>query len=198
MKTYLELLGRAKSTIDNGFSQVGRALSPQDAAQRALMLLASRAVAVSNALMLLSTHNHANEALPLLRSLLQFAVEMRWISQADSAGRARKFLEEHKDPQWESLWNTPRLLERMNALSFQTTLVEAAANRAVTIFTPILKGFLGAMCLGHGGCRHRRSRALRAAGMIMGHVIKALDINWPGKFEGAEQLWEKTEIRPVS
>ena len=128
MKTYLELLGRAKSTIDNGFSQVGRALSPQDAAQRALMLLASRAVAVSNALMLLSTHNHANEALPLLRSLLQFAVEMRWISQADSAGRARKFLEEHKDPQWESLWNTPRLLERMNALSFQTTLVEAAAN----------------------------------------------------------------------
>src|SRR5205807_1236759 len=83
MKKYTEMLGLAKARIDHGFSQVGKRLAADDPAQRALMMLASRAVAVSNALMLLALNNHANEGLPLLRSLLQLAVEARWIDEKD-------------------------------------------------------------------------------------------------------------------
>ena len=35
---------------------------------------------------------------------------------------------------------------------------------------------------------------LRTAAAIMGHVLKALELHWPGKFNGAEHLWEKTEM----
>ena len=124
MKKYTELLGYAKAHIDHGFSQVGKKLAPADPAQRALMLLASRSVAVGNALMLLALNHHANEGLPLLRSLLQLAVEMRWIAAGDGAVRAREFFEGHKDVDWERFWSTSRLRERMHQLGFQKSLEE--------------------------------------------------------------------------
>src|SRR6185369_12407139 len=64
MKEYAALVGHAKSSIDRGFSQVGRELDADGTADRVLMLLAARAVAVGNALVLLAQNSLPNEALP--------------------------------------------------------------------------------------------------------------------------------------
>lgn len=198
MKTYIQLLGLAKSRIDHGFSQVGRGLSAADPAHRALMLLASRAVAISNALMLLAMNNHANEGLPLLRSMLQISVEMRWIAAQDSAERSRLFFEEHRDAEWERLWGSAKLRERMLELGFQKSLQERAM---LTCYDHLHANAQG-LPWGHVFSENAQrgisgEEALRAAATVMGHVIKALDLGWPGKFEGAEQLWKETE-NPVS
>lgn len=192
MKTEMELLGLAKARIDNGFSQVGKKLASSDPAHRALMLLASRAVAVSNALMLLSTNNHANEGLPLLRSLLQLAVEARWIAEKDSRERASDFFERHKDAEWDRIWSGPQLKERMRALGFQKELEE----RALTSCFHHLHANAQGLPWGHvfeenAGKGVSGEESLAAASAIMGHVVKALDLHWPEKFPGAEQFWEK-------
>jgi hypothetical protein len=193
MKLYIELLGLAKSRIDNGFSQVGKRLSADDPAHRALMLLASRAVAVSNALMVLSMQNHANEGLPLLRSLLQLAVEARWIAEKDSAARAADLFERHKDAEWDRIWSSAQLRERMKHLGFQKALEESALMSCYDH----LHGNAQGLPWGHVFAAHARpgvsgEDALRAAAAIMGHVVKALDLHWPEKFPGAEQFWERT------
>lgn len=196
MKQYTELLGLAKARIDNGFSQVGKGkkLAEADAAHRALMLLASRAVAVSNALMLLAMNNHANEALPLLRSLLQLAVEARWIAEKDHTARAKEFFTHQADADWERFWSRERLLKRMTHLGFQKTLEERAL---LSCYDHVHANAQG-LPWGHVFSENAQKgvtgeEALRSAAAIMGHVVKALDLHWPGNFEGAEQLWEKTQ-----
>jgi hypothetical protein len=194
MKQYTELLGLAKSRIDHGFSQVGKRLKAEDPAQRALMMLASRAVAVSNALMILAMNNHANEGLPLLRSLLQLAVEARWIAEKDSAERAREFFDHQKEADWERLWSRGRLLERMKHLGFHKSLEE----RALMSCYDHLHANAQGLPWGHVFAENAQKgvsgdETLRAASAIMGHVIKALDLHWPGMFPDAEQWWEKTQ-----
>jgi hypothetical protein len=195
MKKYTDLMHYAKSHIDHGFSQAGKRLSPDDPAQRALMLLASRAVAVGNALMLLSLNNHANEGLPLLRSLLQLAVEMRWIAAAESAERAKVFFETHKLAEWERLWGTKALRERMRELGFQKALEERALSWAFDHLHANAQGLPWGHVFGENMEKGiSGDEALRAAAAIMGHVLKALELHWPGKFDGAEHLWETSEM----
>lgn len=193
MKEYIELLGLAKSRIDNGFSQVGKRLAADDPAHRALMLLASRAVAVSNALMLLSMHHHANESLPLLRSLLQLAVESRWIAAADSKARAEDFFKRHKDVEWDHIFESRQLRAKMKELGFQPQLEERAL---ATVHHHVHANAQG-LPWGHVFAQHAApgvtgEDALKAAAALMGHVVKALDLHWPEKFPGAEQFWERS------
>ena len=193
---YVQLLGLAKSRIDHGFSQVGRRLSPADAAQRALMMLASRAVAISNALMLLALNNHANEGLPLLRSLLQLAVEMRWIAEKEGGKRAEEFFEHHRDADWDKLWSTGRLRERMRHLGFQKSLEERALMSCYDHLHANAQGLpWGHVFADNAQKGVTAEEALRSACAIMGHVIKALDLHWPGMFPEAEQWWEKSDTR---
>lgn len=194
MKTHVELLGLAKARIDNGFSQVGKGLRSEDPAHRALMLLASRAVAVSNALMLLSMNNHANEGLPLLRSLLQLAVEARWISEKDSRARAEDFFARHKDAEWDRIWSGADLRRRMRELGFQRDLEERALMSCYDHVHANAQGLpWGHVFQENAGKGVSGEEALRAAGAIMGHVVKALDLHWPEKFPGAEQFWENRQ-----
>jgi len=179
----MQRIGRAKTSIDRGFSRLGPELKAQDDVARALMLLSCRSVAVSNALMVLAQHNHANEALPLLRSLLELTVHMRWIAAADCAARAREFLKEHDRPQWDGLWAGRRLDERCAELGFPAearTKVQlwcrehlwgnAAGLPWAHVFTPPEpRDASGEAVLG-------------AAAELMGQAVAALGQRWPERF----------------
>ena len=195
MKAYLELVGLAKSKIDNGFSQVGKKLAADDPVHRALMLLAGRCVSIANGLMILALNNHANESLPMLRSLLQLAVEMRWIAEKDSAPRALAFLSRAKDSEWTAFWDEKQLVERMRALGFQKALEERALLSCYDHVHANAQGLPWGHVFSenaHKGLTGEDS--LRSASAIMGHVVKALDQRWPGAFPDAEHFWRKTEM----
>lgn len=183
MKEYIRLIGEAKVRVDNGFSRVGKSLSPADPVDRALMLLASRCVALANAALLLGMNNHSNEGLPMLRSLLELTSHMRWIACQDSERRARQFLAEHEDPDWEKLWPRARLLERCRRAGLPDFLLEkilASCRQHVCA---------NAAGLPWGHLFDRNAVAgisaeeyLQAVSILMGHVVESLDLRWPGDF----------------
>ena len=169
---YASLISRAKAVIDNGFSRVGKNLDVADPVDRALMLLASRAVAIGNALVLLAQHSLANEALPLLRSLLEIAAAIRWIVQDDSARRARTFLDESRGAEWDNLWNTGRLKERMRELGFPRRLEE----RSAMFCYDHLHGNAQGLPWGHvfkenGEAGITAEELLKIAAFLSGHVV---------------------------
>ena len=183
MKEALQRLGRAKTVIDRGFSRVGPELSAQDDVARALMLLGCRSVAMANALMVLAQHNHANEALPLLRSLLELSVHMRWIAASDCEVRAKEFLREHDRPQWDGLWAGRRLDERCAALGFP-----AEVRAKVQLWCrEHLWGNAAGLPWAHvfTSPQPRNAAAadvLEAAAQLMAEVVAALERRWPGRF----------------
>jgi hypothetical protein len=194
-KEYAALISSAKAAIDNGFSRVGKRLDPANASQRALMLLASRAVAIGNALVVLAQQSLANEALPLLRSLLEISVTMRWIAAADGDRRAQEALEEGQKSDWAGLWQTSRLRQRMREYGFPENLQE----RVQMFCYDHLHGNAQGLPWGHVFEDNKNpgisaDELLKIAAFASGHVVKALEVRWPGQFEGAEQLWEKAKV----
>lgn len=195
MKEYAALVGSAKSSIDRGFSQVGRNLDPDSTCDRVLMMLAARAVAVGNALVLLAQNSLTNEALPLLRSLLEISAAMRWIAAGDCDKRAFELLEESKKSDWAGLWQTSRLRQRMREAAFPRALEE----RVLLFCYDHLHGNAQGLPWGHIFLNNANKgisaeELLKIAAVASGHVVKALDVRWPGRFEGAEELWEKAKV----
>jgi hypothetical protein len=183
MKEELQRIGRAKTVIDRGFSRVGAELSAGDEVARALMLLSCRSVAVSNALMVLAQHNHANEALPLLRSLLELSVHARWIAAADSESRAREFLREHDRPQWDGLWAGRRLDERCAALGFPAELRDKVQRWCREHLWGNAAGLPWAHVFTLAEPREAASAdVLETAAGLMAEVVAALERRWPGRF----------------
>lgn len=183
MKDFIRLIGEAKVRVDNGFSRVGKSLNPADPVDRALMLLASRCVALANAMLLLGMNNHSNEGLPMLRSLLEMASHMRWIASQESAPRARQFLEEHEDPDWERLWPRARLLERCRRAGLPEFILE----KILASCRQHVHANAAGLPWGHLFDRDAvagisAEEYLQAASILMGHVVESLDLRWPGSF----------------
>lgn len=194
MKDSIKLIGAAKARVDNGFSRVGRALNPADPVDRALMLLASRCIALANAALLLGMNDHPNEGLPLLRSLLEMAAHMRWIACQDGAERAARFFKEHEKPEWEGLWPASRLKERSRVLG----LPAAAQDKILKSCRDHVRANAAGLPWGHlfkenAGKGIGAEEYLDAAAVLMGHVVKSLDLRWPGNFPAAE--WENERMR---
>lgn len=195
MKDFVKLIGIAKARLDNGFSRVGKTLDAANPADRALMLLASRCVALANASLLLGMNNHSNEGLPLLRSLLELAARMRWISSRDSVERSRQYFEDNLSPSWERLWPSGHLKERCADLGFPAGFPERILQ---SCGEHVHANALG-LPWGHIFAENVRKGVsaeeyLELAAVLMGHVVKSLDLRWPGNFPATE--WENERIRP--
>ncbi|MDD5656939.1 MAG: DUF5677 domain-containing protein [Elusimicrobia bacterium] len=181
MQEALRRLGLAKTAVDRGFSAVGPGLEASDLQARALMLLACRAVATANAVMVLTRHNHEHEALPLLRSLLEVALHARWIAQAGGAARAGEFLSEHERPRWEDIWPEDRMAARGAGLG--ADLRERARFWCRAHVLGNARGLPWAHVFPEPeSARLAADGILAEAARLMEELVKALDGRWPGKF----------------
>lgn len=195
MKDLIALTGIAKTRVDAGFSRVGRKLTAGVAADRALMILAARAIAQGNAVTALSERGLANEALPILRGLAEITLMMRWISEKDSDKRADAALSELQDPDWETHWPSARLRERGEAYEVPAAAMETVLGSAADFARGSAQGLPWGHVFAEATRPGRRAEeVLPAAAVFLGHALKALDGRWPGEFPGAEEMWTGSRI----
>ncbi|MBI5246438.1 MAG: hypothetical protein HY923_04605 [Elusimicrobia bacterium] len=191
----IALTGLAKTRVDAGFSRVGRKLSPNDPADRALMIMAARAIAQANAVMALSERGLANEALPILRGLAEICLMMRWVSEKDSTSRAVAALSELQDPDWETHWPSVRLRERGEAYDVPAAAIEAVLGSVADFARGSAQGLPWGHVFAEATRPGRKAEeVLPAAAVFLGHALKALDSRWPGEFPGAEEMWSGAKI----
>jgi hypothetical protein len=190
MKDLLALTGLAKTRMDAGFSRVGRRLDPLEPADRALMIMAARAIAQANAVMALSERGLANEALPILRGIAEICLMMRWVSEKDSTSRAIATLGELQDPDWETHWPSARLRERAEAYTVPGAALEAVLGSVADYARGSAQGLPWGHVFAESTKPGRKAEdVLPAAAVFLGHALKALDGRWPGEFPGAEEMW---------
>ena len=195
MNESIKAVGLAKTRVDAGFSRVGRRLKAEDPADRALMTLAARAVSAGNALTLLCRDGHANEALPLLRAIAEFASTMRWSSAADTGARARSALAELDAPRWEGLWPDARTKERAEAFAVPVWAAQAALGSAPDFARGNAQGLPWGHVFAEGLLSGRKApEILAAAAVWLALALEALDRRWPGDFPGAAEMRDAAQI----
>ncbi|MEK7390346.1 MAG: DUF5677 domain-containing protein [Elusimicrobiota bacterium] len=195
MKEMIALTGLAKTKVDAGFSRVGRRMSASDPNDQALMIMAARAIAQANAVMVLCERGLANEALPILRGLAEMCLMMRWVAEKDSTARALAALAELRDPDWETHWPSGRLRERAEAYEVPGSAVGAVLSSVVDFARGSAQGLpWGHVFVDATRPGRRAEDVLPAASIFLGHALKALDTRWPGEFPGAEEMWMQAKI----
>jgi hypothetical protein len=191
----IKTVGLAKTRVDAGFSKVGRRLKAGDPADRALMTLAARAVSAGNALTVLCRDGHANEALPLLRAVADFAAAMRWIAAAESGPRALASLAELDAPRWEGLWSDSRLKERAESFGVPVWAALAALGSAPDFARGNAQGLPWGHVFADGLLAGRKAdETLAAAAVWLALALEALDRRWPGDFPGAAEMRDAAQI----
>lgn len=184
-------IAQAKAFIDNGMCRVGPTLDSRRADEEFLTAGASRAIALSDAVVSLCRQEHPTEALPVLRQLAETAVAMRWVAAADGPGRAAVLSAEAEGARWETLWPGERLRARALAARLEPAEVDAAlAGAAEFAFGGRQSAPWSHVFAGRRLPESSPAELLHRAARWMGHVLKALDDRWPGFFPGAEALWE--------
>jgi hypothetical protein len=195
MKELIKTVGLAKVRVDAGFSRVGRRLKADDPADRALMTLAARAVSAGNALTILCREGHANESLPLLRAVADFAAAMRWIAAADTAARAATALAELDAPRWEKLWADARLKERAEDFGVPVWAALAALGSAPDFARGNAQGLPWGHVFADGTLPGRKPEEILAAAAVwLALALEALDRRWPGDFPGAAEMRDAAQI----
>ncbi len=189
MNQTISLMARAKASIDNGLSRLGKDINSQNPVDSVLVVFASRAVASSNAIALLISHGHEIEALPALKSLGVLSVWARWVMEKDSETRAAEALSQISKPDWETYWQGDLLSERAAQLNFESSL------REIMIELQSLKFYskTGNVPWDHLSEKYfftppSASTVAEAAGLLMTHVAEALDARWKGYFTGLEEV----------
>lgn len=195
MNELIKTVGMAKTRVDAGFSRVGRRLKADEPADRALMTLAARAVSSGNALMMLCREGHANESLPLLRAVAEFAATMRWIAAAESGPRARAVLAELDAPRWEALWSDTRLKERAENFGVPVWAAIAALGSAPDFARGNAQGLPWGHVFSEGTLAGRKPEEILASAAVwLALGLEALDRRWPGDFPGAAEMRDAAQI----
>ena len=187
MKELAQAVGRAKAVIDNGLCRVGPRLSPDDVQAAVLTGSASRALALSDAVVGLCGRDHPGEALALVRQLAETAVELRWVA-ADPA-RAPEAAAALEAPAWAGAWPEPRFKERALAAG----VPERDVSETLAFAADFLAGNRTGAPWSHVFAVNNRpapeaARVLALTVRLIGHVVSGLETRWPGAFPGAEEL----------
>lgn len=182
-----QAIGWAKAAIDNGFSRVGRTLSSGDRVAGWLYGASGRAVALSDAVILLCREHHAAEAASLARAVIGLAADMRWLATDGTAERRIEVLErEARGRDWGALWSSERLCERFSASGLGEPEVERWAEEVRRLCAGHLAGGSSGLPWAHAfevsPARLSAEEVLAATAGAMEEVVRALGARWRGYF----------------
>ena len=100
MNKYLNLIQKSKEYIDQGFDTFQRQLQIKDQIGGFLVLCTLRAARLSDAIVHLYKAGFTDESLPILRSLIETAVNMRWIMNKNTEERLKQYYANLRPNKW--------------------------------------------------------------------------------------------------
>jgi len=195
MNKYLVLIQKSKEYIDQGFDAFARKIQTEDRIGGFLVLCTIRAAGLSDAIVHLCKAGFTNESLPILRSLIETAVNMRWIMNKDTEERLKQYYANLAEDKWYGQpWTSVNLRRRMKEIGFKGKL-ESYYDLVVKFCHDYTHG--GARTLPYRRLIPKTTKPSMSAGAIyaitsqmLGHVLKALNDYWPGKFDSYKVIWK--------
>lgn len=195
---YRKLIQEAKKFADEGFGRLGRSISDPSMLDRYMIAATYKAFRLSNAISALCKQEMADEALSILRSLIEHVINMRWITNQHSIERLKLYMNDLGKKGFGAPWTNVNLNDRMFEVGFKDRgyfdycvkvtysyahVNASSLNWAEVIDDPRLKKN-----------RWSEDALYSVVTQMLGHVLKALDTHFPGKFNGYNDIWKQVRV----
>ncbi|MBD3244407.1 MAG: hypothetical protein GF335_00230 [Candidatus Moranbacteria bacterium] len=161
---------------------------------RYLMFATAKSLKLAKSLIILCDKGHSSESMPILRSLIEHVVNMRWIMNKNTNERLNSFLKDLEKFEFGKRWTNCNLCDRMTELGFKNknyydfvvklTYSYAHANASSLDINDLINP------KPYNDNKHSEAIYVVTAQM-MGHVMMALNKRYPKYFKNYTLIWNQ-------
>lgn len=200
-KSMRSLIDSALNDIDQGFDSFpNRQISDPTFLDRYLLASTYHAIRLSKAIISLCESGFTNESIPVLRTLIEHSINMRWITNKNTKNRLKEYMYDLEEKGFGAKWTTVNLHDRMLEVGFKSSSYYNFCVRVTYDYA-----HANSTCLNWGevidhpqlNADRWSSESLYAVVVqMLAHVMKALDTRYEGQFGNFNQLWSKVPVDP--
>ena len=189
---YDSLIKKAKKYINQGFNTMDGKIDTPSMLDYYLVAATLKAIRFSDSILELCRRDFNNESLPILRSLIEHTINIRWIMTNDTESRLKQYLNDWNKNSYGEGWTNTDLLSRMGEIGFKNrnyydfvvkyTYSFAHVNARTLDWDKVMneKRLKNVMS----------SQAIYSiVAQMLGHVLYALNIKYKGKFDYYRDIW---------
>lgn len=118
MSKYRDEVKKALELINATFDQMDRKIENVSLFDWYLIAASVKAMRLANTILFLGNHGLTDEASPVLRSLVEHAINMRWITDKDTEQRLKMYMSDLGKAKFGSLWVKRSLDRRLEDVGF--------------------------------------------------------------------------------
>ncbi len=116
---YKVLIEKAIEYIGKGFNNAGGKIENPSNLDYYLVASTHKAINFSRAIIILCEKNFNNESMPILRSLIEHTVNMKWIMKEETEKRLKQYLTDWNKKNYGEPWTNRNLAGRMSDIGFK-------------------------------------------------------------------------------
>lgn len=165
--------------------------------ERYLITAADKSIKFSEAIICLCEHNYANESIPILRSLIEHSINMRWITTKEPEKRAKEYMNNDDIKKgFGRPWTNLKLDQRMIEVGFKDkdyfdfcvkyTYSHAHVNASSLDWGITIKEIKNDRWIGEP--------LFATAIQMLGHTMKALNSHYKDKFKDYNKIWNQIKV----
>lgn len=193
-----KLVFEAKQLIDDGFDRLGRSINSPSLLDRYFLAATYKAVRFCDSILILCKEGMTDEALPILRSLIEHSINMRWIAHKDSKERLKQYMNDLGEKGFGAPWTNTNLVDRMKEVGFKSRdyfdfCVKLTYSYAHVNASSLRWGEV----INHPQLSKEKwspDALYVAVAQMLGHVLKALDTHFTGNFKGSDDIWNQISV----
>lgn len=196
--SYKVILENSIKSIFDDFEKMGGHIKNPSIIDRYLIAATYKAARLTNTLILLCENGKCEDALLILRSLIEHTVNMRWITTRDTKTRIKMYVNDISDKGFGAQWTDVNLYDRMKQISFEDKDYFDFCVKLTYSYAHV-----NALSLRWGEVyddpRLRDDdwppdAIYQVAAQMTGHVMLALNKNYKEYFKGYDRLWESIPV----
>lgn len=197
---YEKLINEVKEKIDQGFDKMERQIKNPSMIDRYSLAATYKAIKFSDAIITLCRSGLVDESMPILRSLIEHSINMRWIMIKNTKNKLKKYLNDLGEKGFGEEWTNGSLLKRMEDVGFKNRDYYDFCVKFTYSFSHVNASSLNwSEVINHPKLQKSRmspQATYAVVAQMLGHVMKALDDHFNGYFKDYNSIWNQINVDP--
>lgn len=191
---YKLLVEKAKKYINKGSANMGGKIENVRMLDLDHYMVAStfKAIRLTEAIVKLCEADFTEESLPILRSLIEHTINMRWIMAKDTEKRLQQYLRDWDKKRFGERWTNINLADRMSEIGFKDRNYFDFVVKYTYSYAHVNASTLDWEKVMYKKRRYKKRSPqyiYSIVAQMLGHVLFALNTKYKGKFNYYREIW---------
>ena len=192
-----KLVEEMVQSIENDFDKMNRVVNNPTLVDRYLIASTLKAMRFTDAIKVLCSAGYTDESLPILRSLIEHSINMRWILNKNTSERLKKYMNDLGKKGFGAAWTEESLLSRMEEIGFNRDYYDFCVKPTYSYSHVNSSSLSWGEVFEHPqlkGERFKSEAIFQVVAQMIGHVMKSLNTRFDNYFKDYDYFWKQIKV----